>query len=91
MRRRHLACLPALLAASGARAQAVPTQAVPTLAVPTLAFPTQPIRWIVPFPPGFTTNISRLIGEHMAARLGQPFVHDNRSGATGWSPWAPCR
>ncbi|MEI6159173.1 MAG: tripartite tricarboxylate transporter substrate binding protein [Roseococcus sp.] len=68
MRRRQLACLPALLAAPGARAQ---------------AFPTQPMRWVVPFPPGFTTNISRLIGDRMAARLGQPFVYDNRSGATG--------
>ena len=68
MRRRHLAMLPGLFGAAPALAQ---------------VFPAQPMRWVIPFPPGFTTNISRLIGDHMAARLGQPFVYDNRSGATG--------
>lgn len=46
-------------------------------------WPNQPIRWVVPYPPGFTTNISRMVGDDMASRLGQPFVYDNRSGATG--------
>lgn len=68
MRRRQLAVLPGLFGTAPAWAQ---------------AWPAQPIRWIIPFPPGFTTNISRLIGDHMAARLGQPFIYDNRSGATG--------
>ena len=68
MLRRQLALLPALWPSRAALAQ---------------TFPAQPMRWVIPFPPGFTTNISRMIGDHMAARLGQPFVYDNRSGATG--------
>lgn len=47
-------------------------------------FPSKPIRLIVPFAPGGTTDIlARVMGERMAALLGQPVVIDNRPGAGG--------
>lgn len=47
-------------------------------------WPDRPIRWIVPFPPGGSTDLwARLVSEPMAAELGQPIVIDNRGGAGG--------
>ena len=47
-------------------------------------FPDRPIRIIVPFPPGGTTDIQmRALGEAAARRLGQPVVIENRPGAGG--------
>jgi len=44
-------------------------------------YPARPIRWIVPVPPGATTDIlSRLIGAKMAEAWGEQVVVDNRSG-----------
>ncbi|MBP0463973.1 tripartite tricarboxylate transporter substrate binding protein [Roseomonas sp. PWR1] len=57
------------------------------LARPAIAqgsWPDRPIRWIVPFPPGGSTDLwARLVSEPMAAELGQPIVIDNRGGAGG--------
>ena len=44
-------------------------------------YPTRPIRWIVPVPPGATTDIlSRVIGAKMTDAWGQQVIVDNRSG-----------
>ena len=61
------------LASSGAKAQTV--SALP---------PGKPIRIIVPFAPGGTSDIlSRNLGQHLGERLGRPVVIDNRAGAGG--------
>lgn len=70
MRRRHLLALPATLALPGiARAQ---------------AWPSRPVRMIVPFPPGGTTDVvARLVAQRLSVTLGQSFVIENRAGAGG--------
>ncbi len=41
----------------------------------------RPLRWIVGYPPGGASDtFARLIGAHMATRLGQPMVVENRPG-----------
>ena len=48
------------------------------------AFPVRPIRFVVPFPPGTTTDVvARLAAARTGERLGQQIVIDNRSGASG--------
>src|SRR3954467_12304802 len=47
-------------------------------------YPSKPVKFILPFPPGGGTDIlGRLIGEKLAASLGQPVVIENRGGAGG--------
>jgi len=45
-------------------------------------YPTKPVKWVVPYPPGGTTDIlARIIGQYLSEHLGQQFVIDNRPGA----------
>jgi tripartite-type tricarboxylate transporter receptor subunit TctC len=62
-------CAVATLHAAGAAAQ---------------AWPAKPIRLMVPFPPGGSTDIvARIAAQKLSERLGQPIVIENRGGAGG--------
>ena len=55
--------------------------ALPALAADT--YPTKPIRFIVPYPPGGTTDlVARSIAGKLAEKYGQQVVIDNRGGAS---------
>jgi tripartite-type tricarboxylate transporter receptor subunit TctC len=48
------------------------------------AFPNQPIRMVVPYPPGGPTDITaRVVAAEMSKTIGQNIVIDNRPGASG--------
>jgi len=48
------------------------------------AWPARPVKFIVAFPAGGSTDtVARLIGQMLSTRLGQQFVVENRVGASG--------
>ena len=58
--------------------------ATPWLATAQEAWPSKPIRFIVPYLPGGTTDlVARTTGEFVGKKLGQAVVIDNRPGAGG--------
>ncbi len=60
--------------------------AASALSRPALAldYPTRPVRWVVAFTPGGQQDtMARLIASSLSDRLGQQFLIENRSGASG--------
>jgi tripartite-type tricarboxylate transporter receptor subunit TctC len=48
------------------------------------SYPTRPIKIVVPYPAGGSTDlIGRILGQKISERLGQPVVVENRAGASG--------
>jgi len=47
------------------------------------AWPTKPIRWVVPYGPGSTDILARVIAPRVSSALGQQIVVENRPGAGG--------
>jgi tripartite-type tricarboxylate transporter receptor subunit TctC len=71
-----LACYSLLAAAVAASGEA--------WAQPAANYPDKPVRLIVPFSPGASTDIvARLLGSKLSEAWGQQFIADNRPGATG--------
>lgn len=47
-------------------------------------YPDKPVTMIVPFPPGGSTDtLARMMTSKMTEKLGQPFIVENKPGATG--------
>src|ERR1700681_3685783 len=73
------------LAACGIAGVALPSVARTFAAAAARAaddYPNHPVRWLVGYPPGGSTDIvSRLIGQHLSEHMGQQFVIENKPGA----------
>ena len=45
-------------------------------------YPTRPVKWVVPYPPGGTTDVlARIVAEWLTQKMGQTFLIENKPGA----------
>jgi tripartite-type tricarboxylate transporter receptor subunit TctC len=71
-----------VLRAAAAAAIALVTLA--PLASAAQAWPSKPVKFIVPFPPGGSVDpLARMLGVRLADSLGQQFIIENKTGASG--------
>jgi tripartite-type tricarboxylate transporter receptor subunit TctC len=69
---------------AGALALAATLAFAPLASVQAADFPSQPLRFVVPYPPGGPLDImARMLAEKAREPLGQPVVVENRAGAGG--------
>jgi tripartite-type tricarboxylate transporter receptor subunit TctC len=53
-------------------------------AATTSSYPSKPVRLVVPFPPGASSDlVGRMIGQKLTESIGQQIIADNRAGAGG--------
>jgi len=77
-------CLSIMLAATAVLAGTIATATTASAAGQASAFPDRPIRIVVPYPPGGSTDmLARLVGKEVSDVLGQPVIVENRAGASG--------
>jgi tripartite-type tricarboxylate transporter receptor subunit TctC len=77
-RRHHLGSLGSIAATSALAAIA------PSIATAQAAYPAKPVKLIIPFPPGGSTDIvGRLIAQALSQSVGSNFVVENRGGGGG--------
>jgi tripartite-type tricarboxylate transporter receptor subunit TctC len=44
-------------------------------------YPTRPVKWVVPYPPGGTTDVlARIIAQWLSEHMGQQFIVENKPG-----------
>ena len=44
-------------------------------------YPTRPVKWVVPYPPGGTTDVlARIVAQWLSEKLGQQFIIENKPG-----------